>query len=119
MKSLPESMHLAASYYDAECVSYLRGGRRYKTQRMIAICQLSQTAKSSSALVRDISCTGMSIQPSMRFVVGDRLRVDFGGFNVLAEVVRCTSESGRLRVGLKLAQSLTGEQLNIFLDRRR
>jgi hypothetical protein len=55
----------------------------------------------------------------MLFGVGDSLRVDFGGFNVLAEVVRCTRESGRIRVGLKLAQSLTGEQLKNFVARRR
>jgi hypothetical protein len=112
-------MLLEAVCNERERESYLRGGRRYKTRRVIAITQLSHKGKPTRAVVRDISITGIKIEASLPLGVGHTLRVDLGGSTVLAEVVHCVSESGRMHIGLKLAHPLSNQELTNFLARRR
>jgi len=119
MKPSPEPILLEAICDERECESYLRGYHRHKTRRVTAIDQLSQNAKSTPAIIRDISITGIKIQGSFFVGVGDRLRLDLGRFNIVAEVVHCRSKSERMHVGLKLVHSLTDEELDKFLARRR
>jgi PilZ domain len=96
--------------------SELRADPRYKTALAVLVTNLSRATQATQGLLLDVSTTGIRIEATSPFHIGDAVRVDLQDFMVLAEVVHYIVISERVEVGLKLVHSLDLEDLDRFVQ---
>ena len=94
----------------------LRANPRYKTALAVLVTNLSRATQATQGLLLDVSTTGIRIETTSPFHIGDAVRVDLQDFMVLAEVVHYVAISERVEVGLKLVHSLDLEDLDRFVQ---
>ena len=94
----------------------LRANPRYKTALAVLVTNLSRATQATQGLLLDVSTTGMRIETTSSFYIGDAVRIDLPNFILLAEVVHYAVISERMEVGVKLFHSLDKDDLERFLQ---
>jgi len=99
-----------------ELESELRANPRHKAALTLLVTNLSRRTQATQGLLLDVSTTGMRIETTSSFYIGDAVRIDLPNFILLAEVVHYAVISERMEVGVKLFHSLDKDDLERFLQ---
>jgi hypothetical protein len=79
-----------------------RANPRFNSASVVLITNLSRATKAFQGLMLDLSTTGMRVETTLPFHIGDAVRVDLPNVTVLAEVVHYAVISKRAEVGLAI-----------------
>ncbi len=88
---------------------------RFKTANHGTVTNITRLTKQQTALILDMSRSGMKIETKLAVSPGDALRIDLPDSTLLAEAVYCERTLDKTVIGLKLFYTINNEQLRRYV----